>query len=186
MAPRALGRHLICGYRLPKSLGGRGWRAWIDRCCPLGRACGGHEAERCPCLRRCRPRAGADAEGRNDRFTGALITGCSPSSFRSAWSMPGPAVRRGSSDDEKRPCRTHCRPGHLPAHLQPSPMPHRTRRPTPDQPREQPCGSIHLRAFSPRRRVAGGADREDRGEALGLSGLTGDQLAEQLEPAPAR
>lgn len=39
--------------------------------------------------------------------------------------------------------RTHGRPGRLPAHLQPPSLPHRTRRPATDQPREQPCGSIH-------------------------------------------
>ena len=40
--------------------------------------------------------------------------------------------------------RTHRSPGRLPPHLQPPPLPHRTRRPPAHQPCQQRCGSIHL------------------------------------------
>ena len=56
--------------------------------------------------------------------------------------------------------RTHRRPARLPPHLQPPPLPHRTRRPPTHQPRQQPAGQYTL---GPER---GGGQQERGGRHL--------------------
>lgn len=86
----------------------------------------------------------ADGPGRSrrDRQTHPHLP--SPDQRQGRTLQPHPARRVGLPAALHQQHRTHRSPGRLPAHLQPPPLPHRTRRPPTHQPREQPCGSIQL------------------------------------------
>lgn len=58
--------------------------------------------------------------------------------------QPHPRRRIGLPPALRLQPREDSGPGRLPPRVQPPAQPHRTRRPAPDQPSEQPCGSIHL------------------------------------------
>lgn len=67
-----------------------------------------------------------------------------PDQRQSRTLQPHPRRRMGLPAALHLQHRAHGSPGRLHPHLQPPPLPHRTRRPAPDQPSQQPCGSIHL------------------------------------------
>ncbi|PWK64398.1 hypothetical protein BCL76_11542 [Streptomyces sp. CG 926] len=83
-------------------------------------------------------------------------------------------------------------PGRLPPHLQPPPLPHRTRRTPTHHPRQQPCGSIHLarrRAAGPGVPAAGSRPpappaRQDRGTARNFRPRQRPASSASLEACP--